>query len=134
MSRYNDVPKPTYRPNSLPDEPIFRKVTIQQKVVQPRNTSVTTTNNPDSFRSYPNVISHNPSGRGHRGKYWTKPSRGVVANMVKDLDRGVVPNNVNNEYGQRKMSDDSVRNETNFSNTSKVSKDICTLISKRVKP
>ena len=130
MSRHHDPHKPARRQNSLPDEPPpVRKVTIQQKTVQPLTTSVAATNNSDSFRRYPNAASHDPSGRGHRGRHWAKPSRGVVANIVKDIDRGVVPNNLS-EYDQRKMSDDSVRTGTNFSNTSRVSIYIYPLISK----
>ncbi|XP_028393791.1 sporulation-specific protein 15-like [Dendronephthya gigantea] len=80
------------------DQLPVRKVTIQQKVVQPMNTSVATTNNDfDSFRRYPTVVSHDPSGRGHRGKNWAKPTRGVVANIVKDLDQA---------GGKRKTNDD----------------------------
>ena len=109
MSRYNDLQMPARGQKTLPDEPPVRKVTIQQKVVQAPSTSVAAPNNTDSFRRYPKVAPHDPSGRGHRGKHWAKPGRGVVANIVKDLNRGVVPTNVNNrEYGQRKMSDDSV--------------------------
>ena len=122
MSRYNHLQMPARGQKTLPDDPPVRKVTVQQKVVQAPNTSVTAPNNSDSFRRYPKVVPHDPSGRGHRGKHWAKPGRGVVANIVKDLNRGVVPTNVNNyEYEQRKMSDDSVRR--NFSNTSKVSQD-----------
>lgn len=108
MSRHNDLQRPAHWLNNDPDEPPVRKVTIQQKVVQPRNTS-------DSFRRYPNVISHDPSGRGNRGKNWAKPSRGVVANIVKDIDRGIIPNNVNNnEYAERKTRDDPVKTRTSF--------------------
>ena len=61
------------------------------------NTSVATTNAVESLRRYPTVVSHDPSGRGYRGKSWAKPTRGVVANIVKDLNRGV---------GKRKTTDD----------------------------
>ncbi|CAB3993748.1 Hypothetical predicted protein [Paramuricea clavata] len=120
MSRHNDLHKPARRQNSLPDELPVRKVTIQQKTVQPLNTSVAATNNSDSFRRYPNVVSHDPSGRGHRGRHWAKPSRGVVANIVKDIDRGVVPNNAS-EYDERKMSDDSVPNDIAFKTEERIS-------------
>ena len=123
MSRHNDLQKPARGLKSLPDEPLVRKVTVQQKVVQAPNNSVAATDNSDSFRRYPKVAPHDASGRGHRGKHWAKPGRGVVANIVKDLNRGVPTTNVNNhEYGQRKMSDDSVKTATNFSHISRVSK------------
>ena len=109
MSERHDLQKPDYGRYSPHEEPPVRKVTIQQKVVQPLNTSVLTTNNSDSFRRYPTVVSHNPSGRGHRGKNWAKPSRGVVAHIVKDLDRGVARHNVDsNEFGERRKSDDTM--------------------------
>ena len=115
MSRHNDLQKPAHRLNNHADNPPVRKVTIQQKVVQPRNTSAHFTDNSDSFRRHPNVVSHDPSSRGNRGKNWAKPSRGVVANIVKDLDRGVIPNNVNNnEYAERKTRNDPVKTRTSF--------------------
>ena len=108
MSKHN-LQRPAHRLNNHPDEPPVRKVTIQQRVVQPRNTSAPSTNNSDSFRRYSNVVSHDPSGRGNRGKNWAKPYRGVVANIVKDLDRGVVPNN---ERGEIKTRDEPVKTKT----------------------
>lgn len=99
------------RANSFPEN-VIRKVTIQQTVIQPANTSVALTECVDHIRRYPKVEYHDPSNRGHRGKYPVRPTRGAAIKSMKGLELKTEGKNdweITSKAGERDLWEKAVK-------------------------